>query len=504
MNGIHDNHQISRLKMRFVGAVATLGFLLASCQSTATDVELRKDRPNIVFILIDDLGKEWLSCYGAEDIETPNIDRLATTGMRFENVYSMPQCTPSRVCFLTGQYPWRNGWINHWDAPRWGEGYYDWRRNPSIASAMKQAGYATAAAGKWQLNDFRIHPDAMARHGFDDWCMWTGAEGSKNKHHIKQSSRRYWDPYIHTREGSKTHTGRFGPDIYHQFVLDFIDDHREEPFFIYYPMALTHLPLTTTPLHPVRGTDEEMFTHMLLYADHLLGKLVSHLEQRGLRENTIIVWTTDNGSPGMFTRTRNGRKVRGGKAHTTENGVNAPFIVSCPGLVPAGVVSEALVDFTDMLPTFVDLAGGKPDPDFDYDGVSFKDVMLGKAKSSSRDWILAMGCNPARLTEAGVENVFYFRDRVLRDGRFKLFVDTERQPGKLIDLSVDPNEKKDLKNDPTHAETLGRLVKVIENLPQQDADPDYTRLPRESWWAAPKHPSQNHKIGYPEKPTSEP
>ena len=116
-------------------------------------------RPNIIFILLDDLGKEWVSCYGAENIETPNVDALAASGIRFNNAYSMPQCTPSRATFLTGQYPFRNGWVNHWDVPRWGVGYFDWKKNPSIGRVMKAAGYATAAAGKWQINDFRIHPE---------------------------------------------------------------------------------------------------------------------------------------------------------------------------------------------------------------------------------------------------------------------------------------------------------------------------------------------------------
>jgi len=126
--------------------------------------------------MLDDLGKEWISCYGAEDIKTPNIDALAKTGMQFENAYSMPQCTPSRAALLTGQYPWRTGWVNHWDVPRWGVGYFDWkiRQNMTFARIMKRAGYATAAVGKWQINDFRVEPEAMKKHGFDDWCMWTG------------------------------------------------------------------------------------------------------------------------------------------------------------------------------------------------------------------------------------------------------------------------------------------------------------------------------------------
>ena len=289
------------------------------------------DKPNIIFVLLDDLGKEWLNCYGGENIETPRIDELAASGIKFDNAYSMPQCTPSRVAFMTGQYPYRNGWVNHWDSPRWGGGYFDWTQNPSIARTMKSAGYTTAVAGKWQLNDFRIHPDAMVKHGFDDYCMWTGAEGSKVKGHSSKSSKRYWDPYIHTKEGSKTYPGKFGPDIYNQFILDFISENKEKPFFIYYPMALPHGPLVHTPLEPNVTEKYDKHRAMVHYIDYLTGKLIDHLESLKIRKNTIIVWTCDNGTSGGINNNMNGRSVKGGKTKTTENGVNTPFIVSCPG-----------------------------------------------------------------------------------------------------------------------------------------------------------------------------
>ena len=129
-------------------------------------------KPNILFILLDDLGKEWINCYGGEGIETPHIDALAEGGMLFHNAYSMPQCTPSRVAFLTGQYPYRNGWVNHWDVPRWGVGYFDTKQYPSIARILQGAGYATGIAGKWQINDFREQPNVLLDNGF------TGANGS--------------------------------------------------------------------------------------------------------------------------------------------------------------------------------------------------------------------------------------------------------------------------------------------------------------------------------------
>ena len=132
-------------------------------------------KPNILIILVDNLGKEWLSCYGAEDITTTNIGALAKSGTMFNNVYSMPQCTPSRVTLLTGQYPFRHGWVNHWDVPKWGGGaHFDETMNPSLGIEMKKAGYVTAIAGKWQIDDFRVEPDALTKNGFDDYCMWTG------------------------------------------------------------------------------------------------------------------------------------------------------------------------------------------------------------------------------------------------------------------------------------------------------------------------------------------
>ncbi|KRP36357.1 MAG: N-acetylgalactosamine 6-sulfate sulfatase [Opitutaceae bacterium BACL24 MAG-120322-bin51] len=472
-----------------------LATLMVAGAAYTTQARPAEDRPNIIFILIDDLGKEWVNCYGGENIQTPNIDALARGGMKFNNAYSMPQCSSSRACFMTGQYPFRNGWVNHWDSPRWGGGYLDWNNNPSIARTMKSAGYTTAVAGKWQLNDFRIQPDAMVQHGFDDYCMWTGCEGSKDKGHEKKSTQRYWNPYIHTKSGSKTYKGQFGPDIYNQFVLDFISANKETPFFVYYPMALTHEPFVHTPLELDAKSREERFTAMVRYADYLLGKLVEHLDTVGVRKNTIIIWTTDNGTDGKINNTMNGRLVLGGKMKTTENGVNAPFIVNCPGLVHPAETSDALVDFTDLLPTFADLAGGNPEAGYTYDGFSLKDVFLGKAKESKREWILAMGADPARMTDKGVQNVFYFRDRVVRDARFKLFIDTNRKPEKLIDLSQDPEEANNLMGNPEYADVFQRLTAIIDTLPKADNDRSYEPLALNAWDRKASHEADVHKRG---------
>ena len=204
-------------------------------------------KPNIPSILADDLGKEWIGCYGAGDIRTPNIDALASGGMMFHNAWSMPQCTPSRATLLTGRYPWRNGWVNHWDVPRWGVAYFDWKQpgNTTFARLMKELGYATCAAGKWQINDFRLEPMAMKKHGFDDWAMWTGYESG-----VKASAERYRDPYINTPEGSRTYEEKFGPDLFADHLIGFMEEHHDEPMCLYYPMVLPHTPFTATPDEP--------------------------------------------------------------------------------------------------------------------------------------------------------------------------------------------------------------------------------------------------------------
>jgi arylsulfatase A-like enzyme len=443
-----------------------------------------KNRPNIVFVLLDDLGKEWVSCYGAKDIQTPAIDALAQKGMRFDNVYSMPQCTPSRVCLLTGQYPYRNGWVNHWDVPRWGAGArYDVDAYPcSLGTMMRQAGYATACAGKWQINDFRVEPDAMDAAGFDDWCMWTGYEADN-----PPSAERYWDPYIVTRDRpAQTYPGKFGPDMFCDFVISFAQDQvkQDKPFFIYYPMVLTHTPFTTTPHEPDAKTNVDKHKAMVRYADHLLGRLVASLESMGVREDTLLIFTSDNGTMPQMIGHIGQRTIPGGKAKTIEPGVNIPFIASWPGTIAPGQVSDALVDFTDMIPTFAELAG-QPVPGRDkVDGRSLAGYLRGDAAAAPRDWILAMGGqNHAKVSDRGVENEWYFRDRVVRDQRYKLYVGTDRKPQKFIDLQVDPDEQADISQtqSPPARAAHAKLEALIESWPAQDADPICTPQPPQPW-----------------------
>ncbi|MHC4403862.1 MAG: sulfatase-like hydrolase/transferase [Planctomycetota bacterium] len=466
---------------RQLGVVIALSVAAATAGSTSAREP--GDRPNVVFIMVDDLGKEWVSCYGAEGIETPNVDALAAGGMTFHNAYSMPQCTPTRATLLTGQYPWRNGWCNHWDVPRWGAGcHFDWKHNVTFARPLKEAGYATAVAGKWQINDFRVTPDVLAKHGFDEWCMWTGFESGN-----PPSGKRYWDPYIHTNQGSRTYEGRFGCDVFVDFLIHFLKQHKNEPMLLYFPMALTHGPLTHTPAEPDVTEKIDMHKAMVRATDAALGRIVAALDGLGIRNNTIIIWSTDNGSAGGITGRMNGRAVRGGKAKLTENGVCAPFIVNGPGLVPAGTETDALTDFTDLLPTFCELAGASLPDGVALDGRSIAGVMLGKDRQGPRDWIMALGHGAAALDEKGVRPKQVFTDRVVRDKRYKLFV-LKGESGKLVDLKTDLEEQVNLL-DGTEPEVIAarkRLEAVIAACPKEDARPRYDPTPPQPWDVQPK------------------
>jgi len=460
------------------GSAAAAVTSFSGCNSQFSKGRHPLKQPNIIFIMADDLGPEWLSCYGGEEMKTPNLDKLAKEGMQFSNAYSMPQCTPTRVTLLTGQYPFRHGWVNHWDVPRWGAGcHFDPKHNITFARVLKTAGYATAAAGKWQINDFRIQPDVMQKHGFDEYCMWTGFE-SQNP----PSAKRYWDPYIHTREGSKTYKGRFGTDVFVDFLIDFMRRHKSEPMMLYFPMCLTHGPLTNTPLDPDARGNIERHKAMVRYTDHAVGRLVKALDDLKLRDNTIIIFTTDNGTAKKMTARMNGRTVRGGKATLGEPGVRAPFIVNCPGLVPAGIVTDELTDFTDMLPTFAELAGAELPGDVVIDGCSIASLLRGTASDSIRDWIMAMGFGAAKLARGRVVGVKQFADRVVRDRQYKLWV-LDGRSARLFDLLADPAETNNLidSTDPRFVAARKMLEAVVQSFPGKDAAPGYDATPPQPW-----------------------
>lgn len=446
-----------------------LGCLLIAKNGVAQN---NTQRPNFIFILVDDLGKEWISSYGATEISTPNIDVLASKGIKFNNAYSMPQCTPSRVALITGQYPYANGWINHYDVPRWGLGVnFDANKNASFAKELQQVGYKTCIAGKWQINDFRIEPNAMKKAGFDEFCMWTGYESGN-----KISESRYWDPYIYTKEGSKTRKGEFGPDIFSDFVNNFVRNNQQNPFCVYYPMVLTHSPFVHTPHEPNVKTKYDKHKAMVRYTDYIIKKIMTTLKETDLLDNTYVFFTTDNGTSPSIIGKRNGVYIRGGKAYLTENGINSPFIVRAPN--KANFETNALIDFTDIYPTLMELAGVQPTTPYKLTGTSFADVLLKKSKHSKRKWTLSMGGLPAGISDEGrMMNAFTYRDRVLRNEDYKVYVDTLQQIIRLYDLKNDPYEQTNLIASKKHTKIVKKFKKYVQELPSKDASSRYEKTP---------------------------
>ncbi|RZO60613.1 MAG: arylsulfatase A [Limisphaerales bacterium] len=329
---------------------------------------------NIILIMADDSAADNYGCYGSTFFKTPILDRLANTGAKFNHCYSEPVCTPSRVKIMTG----RSGVRNYVQF-----GTLD-KDEITFGNIMKKAGYATAIAGKWQLHNGDRGTLAPAS-GFDTYCLWN---------YPGTGSSRYWNPSI-MQDGQllETTSKDYGPDIFSDFIVEFIKKNKEKPFFAYYPMALVHSPFPKTPdtLSPgektakAKGMDLSNFKDMTLYADKIVGKIVSCLERNGLREKTVLIYTTDNGTHRNLTYPYKSESRKGEKAYATDGGTHVPLILNCPGTIPRGIKCNDLVDFSDFVPTISEIGKANP-PDIQLDGKSFWPQCLGK-KGNPRKWI---------------------------------------------------------------------------------------------------------------------
>ena len=384
-------------------------------------------KPNIVLILADDVGCEPIGCYGGESFATPNIDALAKNGMKFEHCYSMPVCHPSRIALMTGRYPFRfkAGWGSF---PKNEE-------KRSIGQVMKEAGYATAVAGKWQMTLLKKDLEQPYRMGFDQWSVFGWHEGA-----------RFHNPMIYqngkVREGLK---GEYGPDLYVKFLSEFMERSQKEgkPFFAYYSMALAHDVTDDlkrqVPYAP--GKDRWMnYGEMIASMDKMVGKLMATLDRLKLRKNTLVLFTGDNGTAARsklrhFGKSgkkyeyekvvvrQNGRNVPGGKGLLNDRGTHVPLIANWPGKIPPETTCLDLVDFSDWLPTVAGIGRAELPKDVKFDGQSFASSFLGK-NESARTFV---------FSESKGGQAF------VRDQRYKLYSN-----GKFYDISSDREERKPL------------------------------------------------------------
>ena len=341
-------------------------FVLGSCAQ-------KEQLPNIILIMADDMGSECLSVNGATEYHTPNLDKMATSGMRFTNVFSQPLCTPSRVKIMTGKYNYRNyeyfGYLNS--------------NQKTFGNLMKEAGYKTCISGKWQLNGLSYDlpgyndPSRPNSFGFDEYCLW-------QLHRPRKDGERYADPLIY-KNGAKVENAedKYGPDIFADFVCEFIEKNTDAPFFIYYPMVLVHDPFVPTPDSPEWATDSlrhkkdrKYFKDMMAYTDKIIGKIQAKLQENGIDENTLLIFTADNGTHfSITTQTVNG-PYQGGKSFTTQRGIHVPFVASWPDRMTKNGDYEGIVDFSDFYPTLAEIAGINIE-DEAIDGISFLNVLEG-------------------------------------------------------------------------------------------------------------------------------
>ena len=406
--------------VRIQRSAAVLSTLL-TVLIAATTFARAADRPNIVFILADDVGREVLGCYGGSSYKTPNLDRLAAQGAKLTHCYAMPVCHPTRVTLLTGRYP------RHLGSPKWGS-FPKADETKTFAHAVRNAGYATAIAGKWQICTMKDDLDHPARLGFDEWSVFGWHEGP-----------RYHEPMIYQNGKLRDDTqGKYGPDLYVEFLLDFMKRKQKQPVMAFYSMALCHD--VTDDIGKVvpygsRGRYDN-FKEMAEMMDAKVGQLLQGIDDLGMWDNTLILFTTDNGTAGKSKLSAvddsgkkfvyenvvsklNGEDIPGGKGQLTDWGTRVPMIAAWQGVIEPGQTWDDLVDFSDILPTFVAIAGGQLPDGVQLDGTSFADRLLGKGKGH-RKWAYAEG-----------KGKFFAKTR-----DWKLYSD-----GRIFHTEVDPFEK---------------------------------------------------------------
>ena len=395
--------------------------------------------PNIILIMADDLGYETLGSSGGTSYKTPLLDQLASRGMRFTHCYSQPVCTPSRVKIMTGQSNARN--------------YRQFGLMPAgqitFGNLLKDAGYTTCIAGKWQLSgsaNTKIKGTWWTDCGFDQSCMWAYSHYLKpnDREHYEthsltgtRTTSRFWNPCILENGSYRPSTAAdFGPDIYAEFILDFIEENKEKPFFVYYPMALTHGPFVPTPHsknyppeHKTKSTPK-YFGDMIQYTGYLVDRIVKKIEQAQIAENTLIIFTTDNGTGRGLISRQGTRLVPGGKALPIDAGCHVPLIALWPGVIEAGTECHDLIDFSDFLPTLTELAQAKLPSDRQLDGRSFLPQLKGVRGRPRTEVMVHYDKDPDSKTPK------FRRVRFAYNGRYKLYDD-----GRFYDIPNDWDEE---------------------------------------------------------------
>lgn len=429
-----EDHQIRGRGIMPIRCILTLLVivLLSSLASGAA-------KTNVILIMADDIGYECYGSYGGTSYRTPVLDRMAAAGMRFDYAYANPLCTPSRVKIMTGRSNVRN--------------YAAFsilkKTEKTIGHMMREGGYRTAIAGKWQLygaghyqERFRGKGTLPQRAGFERHCLWQ----------VDKLGSRFWGPSI-TIDGQlkQYDEDTYGPDIYCQFLLDRMEEYQGEPFFLYYPMALVHSPFVPTPDSTNRKNKnkQQNFADMVAYMDKLIGRIVAKTVELGIAERTLILVTGDNGTHTSLKSNMGEKVIVGGKGLPTDAGTHVALFGYQPGAVPAGRVCESLVEFSDFVPTIAEAAGvPSMSP---TDGRSFLTQLHGE-QGNPRDSIFIYYWPRPEKGEPL---------RFVRNKRWKLY-----GSGKLVDVKRDVLEQNPVVGPETDA-IRKELQAALDRMPAQ-------------------------------------
>lgn len=409
------------------------------------------DRPNVVFILADDLGYGDVGCFGATDIHTPNIDRLAAEGVRLTSNYSNSAiCSPTRAAFMTGRYFQRLGleWAVWYQAP--GEGLPP--EEVSLASMMKAAGYRTALSGKWHLgyeNGWRPN-----QHGFDHFFGCLGGNVNYFEYYDKTGTH---DLFLNDEP---LHAEGYLTDLTADYALQFIEAMKEEPFFLYASFNAPHFPFQGPEDEGAaftwnQGTRNAHYQPMVESLDAAVGRIVDAVDAAGLGENTLIVFTSDNGGEKLA---RNA-PLKGLKGSLWEGGIRVPAVARWSGKIPAGTVSDYPVQTIDWTATFLHLAKANAPSKRPLDGQSLSPLLLGQRELPLRPLFFRRALDPHRSRVVA--------QRAVRLGKWK-YLDTPKGEQFLFDLESDIAEKSNLL---PQNEALASEMRTLLDEWESDVDP---------------------------------
>ncbi len=430
------------------GACVLSLFSVVWCAALAPAASEEPRRPNIIYIMADDLGFADLGCYGQKAIRTPNIDRLAAGGRRFTQCYAgSTVCAPSRSALMTGLHTGHTRVRNNFGIVG---GVGPQRRVPlrdedlTVAEVLKKAGYATGITGKWGLGE----PGSSGlpnKQGFDEWFGYLNQRRAHSYYpdYIWKNQQKYLlEGNLDGKRGQYTH------DLFTEFALEFIERHRAGPFFLYLAYTIPHGKHEVPSDAPYSQKDwpEKLknYAAMVTRLDRDVGRIMALLKKLDVDRETIVFFTSDNGAAFVDPAFNSTGNLRGQKGTLYEGGIRVPMIARWPGQIEPGSTSRQVWAFWDFLPTAAELAGTRPPENID--GISMLPALLGK-KQEGHEFLYW------EISSGGYQ-------QAVRHGRWKAVRNRWTQPLELYDLSADPGEKQNVAQQ--HPRVVARIEAYLE------------------------------------------